>query len=217
MRNAANKAFPPVEGEPVPTGYLVVNGFLFLRLFCPAIVAPQLYGLTETDPDLRSSRVLKVIARVLQNLANFKAEVEGESFTPENARAVNQFLKDNQQAMRIFVDGVCSRERATLRVYGRAALPVDLERYASAQPPPAASVASRCAPAGPVRSSVSLVCAGQYACGACRVARRRRHRRELAKLYSFLVRSWKKILPGVAYVPRIPYRSFSLGGGSVRD
>ena len=111
MRNAANKAFPPVEGEPVPTGYLVVNGFLFLRLFCPAIVAPQLYGLTETDPDLRSSRVLKVIARVLQNLANFKAEVEGESFTPENARAVNQFLKDNQQAMRIFVDGVCSREQ----------------------------------------------------------------------------------------------------------
>jgi len=97
-------------------------------------VAPQLYGLADSDPDQRAGRILKVIARVLQYLANFKTEIEGEVFTPENVKAINGFLAENQDAMRAFVDTICSRERATLRVYGRAALPVDLERYAAPVP-----------------------------------------------------------------------------------
>jgi len=132
LRNAANSRFGPREGEVVPVGSQIVNGFLFLRLFCPAIVAPQLYGLADSDPDQRAGRILKVIARVLQYLANFKTEIEGEVFTPENVKAINAFLAENQDAMRAFVDTICSRERATLRVYGRAALPVDLERYGRA-------------------------------------------------------------------------------------
>ena len=129
VRAAANKAFPVKEGEAVTTGQVVINGFLFLRLFCPAIVAPQLYNLVDTDPDPRTSRILKVIARILQYLANFKTEIEGDIFTPDNARVVNAFLKDNQATMRSFIDTVCNRDKASLRVFGRVALPVDLERY----------------------------------------------------------------------------------------
>jgi hypothetical protein len=128
VRAAANKAFPSKETEHATAGNLAVNGFLFLRLLCPAIVAPQLYGLSETMPDLRAGRILKVIARVVQYLANFKTEIEGDVFTPDNARAVNAFLRDNQPAMRAYVDTVCSRDKASLRLFGRNALPVDLER-----------------------------------------------------------------------------------------
>ena len=110
------------------TGQIVVTSFLFLRLFCPAVVAPQLYNLVDANPDQRTTRILKVIARILQYLANFKTEIEGDVFTPDNARVVNAFLKDNQVNMRNYIDGVCSREKSSLRVYGRVALPVDLER-----------------------------------------------------------------------------------------
>ncbi|KAI9294940.1 hypothetical protein K502DRAFT_360889 [Neoconidiobolus thromboides FSU 785] len=47
-----------------------VGGLMFLRFFCPAIVAPDIQGLvkTVTDKDLR--RGLLLITKVIQNLAN---------------------------------------------------------------------------------------------------------------------------------------------------
>ncbi|KAH8203248.1 hypothetical protein TruAng_002546 [Truncatella angustata] len=50
--------------------YTAVGAFIFLRFFCPAIVAPETEGLVSTPPSKEMRRGLLLIAKVVQNLAN---------------------------------------------------------------------------------------------------------------------------------------------------
>ncbi|EJT70411.1 hypothetical protein GGTG_11435 [Gaeumannomyces tritici R3-111a-1] len=50
--------------------YTAVGAFIFLRFFCPAIVAPEVEGLVSTSPSKEMRRGLLLIAKVIQNLAN---------------------------------------------------------------------------------------------------------------------------------------------------
>lgn len=50
--------------------YTAVGAFIFLRFFCPAIVAPEVDGLVSTPPTKDMRRGLMLIAKVIQNLAN---------------------------------------------------------------------------------------------------------------------------------------------------
>jgi hypothetical protein len=53
---------------------MAVGNFLFLRLFCPALVDSFEYGLTDAPPDSGSLRLLVLISKVLQGI------VTGSSF-----------------------------------------------------------------------------------------------------------------------------------------
>lgn len=50
--------------------YTAVGAFIFLRFFCPAIVAPEAEGLVNVAPSKEMRRGLLLIAKVIQNLAN---------------------------------------------------------------------------------------------------------------------------------------------------
>ncbi|KAL6887139.1 hypothetical protein GGI43DRAFT_426134 [Trichoderma evansii] len=50
--------------------YTAVGAFIFLRFFCPAIVAPEVEGLVSTPPSKEMRRGLLLIAKIIQNLAN---------------------------------------------------------------------------------------------------------------------------------------------------
>ncbi|KAK7731831.1 Ras GTPase activating protein ira2, partial [Cytospora paraplurivora] len=50
--------------------YTAVGAFIFLRFFCPAIVAPEVEGLVSAPPSKEMRRGLLLIAKVVQNLAN---------------------------------------------------------------------------------------------------------------------------------------------------
>ncbi|OAA76331.1 Ras GTPase activator [Akanthomyces lecanii RCEF 1005] len=50
--------------------YTAVGAFIFLRFFCPAIVAPEAEGLVDAPPPKELRRGLLLIAKVIQNLAN---------------------------------------------------------------------------------------------------------------------------------------------------
>ncbi|KAJ6787469.1 hypothetical protein PWT90_02693 [Aphanocladium album] len=50
--------------------YTAVGAFIFLRFFCPAIVAPEAEGLVDKPPPKELRRGLLLIAKVIQNLAN---------------------------------------------------------------------------------------------------------------------------------------------------
>lgn len=50
--------------------YTAVGAFIFLRFFCPAIVAPEVEGLVTTVPSKEMRRGLTLIAKIVQNLAN---------------------------------------------------------------------------------------------------------------------------------------------------
>jgi neurofibromin 1 len=61
--NAVESRFPDAK-------YTAVGAFIFLRFFCPAIVAPDVEGLVSTTPTKDMRRGLLLIAKVIQNLAN---------------------------------------------------------------------------------------------------------------------------------------------------
>ncbi|KAI1341677.1 GTPase [Xylariaceae sp. FL0016] len=50
--------------------YTAVGAFIFLRFFCPAIVAPEAERLVNVPPSKEMRRGLLLIAKVIQNLAN---------------------------------------------------------------------------------------------------------------------------------------------------
>ncbi|KAK0635111.1 hypothetical protein B0T17DRAFT_515391 [Bombardia bombarda] len=50
--------------------YTAVGAFIFLRFFCPAIVAPEVEELVAAAPSKEMRRGLLLIAKVIQNLAN---------------------------------------------------------------------------------------------------------------------------------------------------
>ncbi|KAK6587129.1 hypothetical protein PZA11_000419 [Diplocarpon coronariae] len=58
------------EVEGTEAKFTAVGAFIFLRFFCPAIVAPDVEGLIATAPSKEMRRGLLLIAKVVQNLAN---------------------------------------------------------------------------------------------------------------------------------------------------
>jgi hypothetical protein len=57
-----------------------IGGFMFLRFICPALVAPDSFGLIRSVPP-ESRRALVLVAKVLQNLANFVPFGSKEEFS----------------------------------------------------------------------------------------------------------------------------------------
>lgn len=57
-----------------------VGGFMFLRFVCPALVAPDSFGLVRSVPT-ESRRAFVLVAKVLQNLANFVPFGSKEEFS----------------------------------------------------------------------------------------------------------------------------------------
>ncbi|KAH7346669.1 hypothetical protein BKA65DRAFT_282221 [Rhexocercosporidium sp. MPI-PUGE-AT-0058] len=63
ISSAVMKRFPEAK-------FTAVGAFIFLRFFCPAIVAPDVEGLITAAPSKEMRRGLLLIAKVVQNLAN---------------------------------------------------------------------------------------------------------------------------------------------------
>ncbi|KAL8575409.1 hypothetical protein ACOMHN_000025 [Nucella lapillus] len=86
------------EEETVRTR--VVSSFIFLRLLGPAIINPKSFNLVSENPTETASRTLKLMAKVLQMLANLVDAGPKEAFM----EAVHPFIRQNRDRMVAFLD-----------------------------------------------------------------------------------------------------------------
>ncbi|PWY98983.1 Rho GTPase activation protein [Testicularia cyperi] len=73
-----------------------VGAFVFLRLFCAALNAPQLYGLTPSQPSRTAQRKLLLLSKVLLALASKKTAFDQEK--DWELASLNDFLRTYSSA-----------------------------------------------------------------------------------------------------------------------
>lgn len=80
-----------------------------MRFFCPAIVSPRLFGIATDHPDERSLRTLKLIAKILQTMANVVEEASAkESFMQE----ITSFIQENIPLMKRYIDEISTAPKS---------------------------------------------------------------------------------------------------------
>ncbi|XP_063718247.1 uncharacterized protein LOC134845249 isoform X3 [Symsagittifera roscoffensis] len=80
----------------------IITGSIFLRFLCPAIMTPNLFALHNAYPPDNTVRTLKLVAKLLQALANNSTLGEKESYMT----FMNPFMNEQFANMRKFLDDI---------------------------------------------------------------------------------------------------------------
>lgn len=93
------KKFP----ESPEVRYSVVSSFFFLRLVCPALLNPKLFGLYHIHVQNEAKRRLTLVAKIFQSFANLNEFGEKEKWLI----TLNPFIVENIPRMKKFLDEIC--------------------------------------------------------------------------------------------------------------
>ncbi len=81
-----------------------IGSFFMLRFCCPSIVAPESFGIIEQTPNPDTRRVLVLVAKVLQNVANGVEFGFKESYM----EPLNPFIRSNLTPTFAFFESLAS-------------------------------------------------------------------------------------------------------------
>lgn len=94
-----------LAGQKFPVARLKsVGAILFLRFFCPAVIAPDGFGYVPGPPPPAVRRVLTLVAKPIQNLANQVEFGSKEQFM----LPFNEFVKANKDRLDVALEVRCS-------------------------------------------------------------------------------------------------------------
>ncbi|CAF4946609.1 unnamed protein product [Rotaria sp. Silwood1] len=80
----------------------LINGSIFLRFLYPAILSPNLCGLTQESPHEKSSRKFTLIEKTLKTIANFSKFGPKDSYT----KFMSNFFEKESENMRRFLANI---------------------------------------------------------------------------------------------------------------
>jgi len=99
--------------------YKAIGSFFFLRFICPSLATPHVYGLTATPPTDQFQRMLVLLSKVLQNIANGTLPGKKEAYM----ESMNSFIESHIKQGTEFFERLA--KAATLMPGER----IDVERY----------------------------------------------------------------------------------------
>ncbi|KAJ2893497.1 GTPase activating factor [Coemansia aciculifera] len=101
IRRAAG-AFYSEHGAFEQVQYSCISGFVFLRLLCPAMLAPKSFGLVGQNPCASSLRVLTLMAKGIQCAANLTDFALKEPYM----QPMNSFVQRCIPKLKQFIDDI---------------------------------------------------------------------------------------------------------------
>ncbi|KAG7663506.1 BUD2 [[Candida] subhashii] len=107
LANFRNKVELNCEPDDKTTSLNCLSAFIFLRFFCPAILNPKLFYLTENHQTGSIQRTLTLLAKVLLNLANrTEFSIHKEPYMTK----MNTFLQKHQSEIYDYFDKITGRK-----------------------------------------------------------------------------------------------------------
>ncbi|KAJ2009725.1 GTPase activating factor [Coemansia thaxteri] len=99
---AATESYYAKYGAYEQVRYSCISGFVFLRLLCPAMLAPKSFGLVGQNPCATSLRVLTLMAKGVQCAANLTDFALKEPYM----QPMNLFVQQCVPKLKRFIDNI---------------------------------------------------------------------------------------------------------------